>query len=524
MSLSRLRAPSEEGGVLAAPPLEQAGSLLDRNRQELGAASVQVLGKPLPELRRLARDNTWDAVRHYLSEANEPVPERPTAGQAWILAGHQPELFHPGVWVKNFALHGLGRRHAAFALNLVVDNDAARAPILHVPAGTHVASLPFDRWQAESPYEERRVLDEELFASLPARLAPHTKHWPFAPLLPDYWLEVMQQASATPLLGERLVRARRALERRWGCLQAEVPLSGVCQTEAFAWFACHLLLHADELRRAYNAAVHDYRRRYGLRNAYHPVPDLVQEGDWCEVPLWAWQAGRGRRARLFVRRSGPAELQLRAGETPWPPLALGGEPSRLVGQWLDLARRGLKVRTRALTTTLFARICLGDLFVHGIGGGKYDELTDVLIRDLFGLAAPAFLVLSATLRLPLPRLRASGEQCRRLARTFRDVWYNPQRHFPGGNVPEPAQTLAAEKAAWVAREPTSRPERRERFEKLRALNERLRTFLNGTTTALRQARDECRAELQVNEVLGRRDYSFCLFPESLLRDFYQRFV
>ena len=40
-----------------------------------------------------------------------------------LLAGHQPELFHPGVWVKNFALNGLARRHGATPLNLVVDND-----------------------------------------------------------------------------------------------------------------------------------------------------------------------------------------------------------------------------------------------------------------------------------------------------------------------------------------------------------------------------------------------------------------
>jgi len=28
------------------------------------------------------------------------------------------------------------------------------------------------------------------------------------------------------------------------------------------------------------------------------------------------------------------------------------------------------VRSRALTTTLFARVCLGDLFMHGLGGGN----------------------------------------------------------------------------------------------------------------------------------------------------------
>ena len=60
------------------------------------------------------------------------------------------------------------------------------------------------------------------------------------------------------------------------------------------------------------------------------------------------------------------------------------------------------LRPRALTLTLFARLCLGDFFIHGIGGGKYDEVTDAIIRDYFGIEPPAYQVLSATLHLPLP--------------------------------------------------------------------------------------------------------------------------
>jgi hypothetical protein len=523
VSLPRLRAPREHGGVLAEPPLEQAGTLLERNRRERLSASPELLGKPLTEVRRLAREEAWAVAVRYLAEGDEPIPDPPTPDQPWLLAGHQPELFHPGVWVKNFALKGLAQRYGAFSLNLVVDNDAARPPLLRVPSGTHVAAVPFDHWQAESPYEERSVLDEDLFATLPDRSERYFRGWPFTPLLSPFWRDVRRQAERTPLLGERLASARRAFERRWGCTQAEVPLSRVCQGEAFAWFACHLVRDARRLREAYNRAVHDYRRRYGLRNRFHPVPDLAEEGEWTETPLWAWRTGQKRRARLFVRQAGDA-VQLRAGSDPWPALPLGGDPSRLVGAWTDLAAAGYKVRTRALTTTLYSRLVLGDLFIHGIGGGKYDELTDALIADFFGCPVPAFLVLSATLLLPLPRFTADPEWCRRLAREHRDLWYNPQRHFPGGSVPAPARDLVREKEVWVNRTPTTRDGRRERFEELRRLNEQLRPTLAAEEERLRRMRDECREHLRRNEVIGRRDYAFCLYPEEMLQDFVQRFV
>ena len=64
--------------------------------------------------------------------------------------------------------------------------------------------------------------------------------------------------------------------------------------------------------------------------------------------------------------------------------------------FLDLGQRGLKVRSRALTNTLYARLFLCDLFIHGIGGGKYDEVTDDMIRRYYGIEPPEYLVLSAT--------------------------------------------------------------------------------------------------------------------------------
>ena len=64
--------------------------------------------------------------------------------------------------------------------------------------------------------------------------------------------------------------------------------------------------------------------------------------------------------------------------------------------------RSVRLRTRALTTTLFSRFLLGDLFIHGIGGAKYDELGDEIARRFFGIEPPGFLTVSMTLWLGLP--------------------------------------------------------------------------------------------------------------------------
>jgi hypothetical protein len=446
------------------------------------------------------------------------------------MAGHQPELFHPGVWVKNFALYALAERHGTMPVNLVVDNDTVRSTSLHFPVlreplpsisefQPYRATEPFDHPAGGQPYEEYAVRDEALFASLPQRVQPG---WRFTPLLAEFWAEAVRAGRRTPLLGDRLAAARRALEQRWGCENYEVPVSAVCRTEPYAWFACDLLANLPRLHAAYNESVRDYRRRYGLRSTSHPVPDLAAEGDWLEAPLWAWRAGQPRRSRLMVRLT-PAAVELRAGDEHWP--SLPRRPEAMVRAYLDLEKQALKVRSRALTNTLYARLFLCDLFIHGIGGGKYDEVTDAIIRRYYDVEPPAYLVLSATLLLPLPHYPARPDQCRHLRGEARDLFYNPQRHLKAEKLSRPdiAESVRR-KQALVRQRPQDRRGRRERFRQIREASASLRHLVDEELAAARRQAAECEIEAGANSILRRRDYPFVLYPEETLRPFCERFL
>lgn len=523
-----LRAPQEDGAVLADPPLDQAGRLIAANRRRLDALPGGLLGRSWSELRVMGRVNALRMAHGYFDRAGEPLPSLWDRYGSIILAGHQPELFHPGVWVKNFALNDLARRFDAAPLNLVVDNDTVKSTALRVPAGPlrepgrlYLASVPFDDWQGEAPYEERPVRNEDTFRTFPARVAPITAGWPYRPLVADFWDEVLRQGARTPLLGERFAAARRTLERRWGCDNWELPVSLLCQTAGFAYFACHLLSELPRFHVVYNDAVRAYRQAHGIRSPRHPVPDLVQMGDWLEAPFWAWRQGQTRRGRLFVRTSAGG-FDLHADEQRWPSLPPADDPDRLAASWGELEPDGFKVRSRALTTTLYARLFVGDLFIHGIGGGKYDELTDEIIRRFYGFEPPGFLVLSATKLLPLPRPAVDAEDCHRLAHELRDLRYNPQRHLAPAAEPR-ARALAEQKRAWIERTTTTKGERRERATNLRRLTESLRTFVTSTAEGIMEEKRECEDQLAARAVLSRRDYSFCLFPEDSFSDFFEQF-
>jgi hypothetical protein len=371
------------------------------------------------------------------------------------------------------------------------------------------------------PYEEYHVGDEALFAGLPEHAAHCTRSWPFTPLLGDYWQHVQQHCRRTNLLGERLAAGRRALEQRWGCANLEVPVSRLCDTTPFAWFAAHLFAGLPRFWTIYNDSVHDYRRVHGLRSRNHPVPDLAADGDWREVPLWAWRAGAKRRGRLFVRQAGD-RFELRSDGEAWP--ALPSDPPALAPAWRELRRQGFKIRSRALVTTLYTRLFVADTFIHGIGGGKYDELTDEIVRRFYGIEPPGFVILSATLLLPLPAFAATEAQSQELARTLRDLRWNPQRHLAEPGVDGQAGELAARKRTLLAELVPGAPVGRQRHVLLRQLTDQLGPFFHGAREATAARLAEADAQLRANAVLRRRDYPFCLYPEKLLRGFCEKFL
>jgi hypothetical protein len=49
---------------------------------------------------------------------------------------------------------------------------------------------------------------------------------------------------------------------------------------------------------------------------------------------------------------------------------------------------------------MFFRLLIADQWVHGIGGGRYEQVNDRVIQKFFGIDPPAFSVTTATLYFP----------------------------------------------------------------------------------------------------------------------------
>ncbi len=313
------------------------------------------------------------------------------------------------------------------------------------------------------------------------------------------------------------------LEGEWGLDTLEIPQSQVCALPAFHWFTAHLLAHLPRLREAYNTAVDIYRRVNRVRSANHPVPNLATDGEWIEAPFWLWSSSAPRRRRLFARRhAGGMTLTDRRRVEFELPLLPDGDAAPAVEALAGLRDRGIKLRSRALVTTLFARLVLSDLFIHGIGGAKYDQLTDELIRGFFGLAPPDYLVISATLHLATSADAVPLGEVRHLDQELRDLEYHPEQCIAGlhdwTTAPVDIAHWLALKSRWLATEQT-RENGRERCHAIRAANEALQAWVEPRRRELMRRRQEALREQRSAAVLTSREYGFCLYPADSMRDF-----
>ena len=522
MPTRRLRAPSEDGGLLAVPPLSEAGRLLRENAAHLQSWDHDFQGRRAIDLRPLVASQLIEKARAYLIrigiEPGRPVEE----GGALVVTGHQPELFHPGVWIKNFAADAIARTFNATALNLIVDNDIPKSSSLLVPTrhqgALKVRRVDFDDWVGEIPYEDMVVQDEALFESFPSRVRPVLGDLIDDPILDDFWPMAVDAKATTDRVGHRFAQARRRIEQEYaGVRNLELPISEVCETEGFLWFAVHLLAHLKRFQEVHNDALMAYRLAHGIRSRHHPVPALGTEGEWLEAPFWVWRKSEPRRRPLMIRQKQKL-MELRIGGEDAPlmeiPLGIDQEGCCAVERLRELPAMGVRLRTRALTTTMFARFLLGDLFIHGIGGAKYDELGDEVASRFFGFKPPEYLTLSLTLRLGLEGDFATPSRLDNIGRLIRDLQYNPDRHLRDGDLNSETQRWIAAKKEAISGPVDTRQQRVGRFKAIRRCNEALAPLLTRNVEDALQERSNARFGLQQGAIARSREYSLILHSRT----------
>lgn len=325
--------------------------------------------------------------------ADRPDPLRPVrtatrvalgldADAPLVATGHQASIWHPGILAKDLALAGMVEADPALrTVHLLADHDADDGGLIGVPSGSG-SGLRRLEWRA-----------------LPAANGHGSRDRPAAPcgsppvgdLLPsvsagiDSIRAAIDAAVDSENAAMQLGAAAATLATPWTGVIPRRSMSRLLETPIGTWLLDRLATDPLAAALAHDAAVEAHRQRRARARGGRPprgVARPLARGATLELPLW--------------RTTPEGRVPVLAGE----PL----EPATL--------------RPRALLATAMTRLAACDGFVHGLGGGVYDDAMEGWIRGWLGpehadALAPVF-VATATCRLPLeaPSFDPEGDPTR----------------------------------------------------------------------------------------------------------------
>ncbi len=512
---ARREVPLGHGEVHVEPRVEEWPAVMDENAQALGRSEVLVGGVALAALRRSARREAVALALQYTSELGIEHAEAPLDARRLVVTGHQPELYHPGVWAKAFLAERMRREADAVALDLVVDTDvfdtvALRAPCLrpHV----RVCDIPLARGDGRTSYAGAPAPDARTVAEFSEQCGAVLGNLPAPSIARHFGAFAAALAESAPRAGDlarALTAARRRYEEPARTRYLELGVARLAQGTAFRTFAAHITLDATRFRRVFNDALSGYRTRTGTRSLVQPFPNLDAGPGRVELPFW-------------VLRSGVREAAYMQGST----LLAGGEAVVELPGTVEAAAAaldGVGLVPRAATLTMFARLCLADLFIHGIGGGRYDRVTDDVITTYFGVEPPSYAVASMTLYLPLGAHVVSDAEIAEVEQRLHRLEHNPDQllehtEFDDAAEASESRRLAARKAGLVDAISRAGADKKQLGSDIREVNARLAELLAPLVRQTRDELDALREQREATDVLTDRTYPYCLWDPCEVMD------
>jgi len=485
------KAPSEDGEILIWPDVGGIQRQTLENQKLLSQAhGVRIGGIPLPEIRR------W--VRKWIdAPADAPL----------IGAGHQMELYHPGVWAKNILIDQLAKKMGGAAYQFSIDTDEPKHLELRWPGGksaiTDDPKLPIAKWTA--------LLDAPTPAhveSIEKDLKAAAARWGFVPMALDFLHALRRLTLEVPRLAPLLISALHELDWSLGLRHSAMAVEPLWECDGYLLCVHHLAARASEFAADYNAVLHDYRRERGIHSEGRPWPDLRVGKEDCELPFWLDSLQEGTRLRASVKlRGGQSVLVVSSGADFVFHRDLDGwQAADNLRRFLAAQR--LRLSPRALALTLFLRLIVCDQFVHGIGGALYDEVTDRIIQRRLRISAPRFCLTTATLLFPT----AVGRKQVHLQPIL-----NEGRRLRHGTLDGQKMKLVNQ----IATLPRRSPERARLFYQMHARlsDQRHRPEYQAWEQRLRQARQRLESDTDVFD----RELFFAIQPQSRLMGLIEKY-
>jgi len=539
------KVPQKNKQIFLSPSGDKISSLLEENKKIFSQYSFKILNQPFMEVRENSRKGVVKEALKFSKKIDPDIGEKINPAYQYIIqSGHQPVFFHPGIWIKNIFLNELLKSpllDKPLGLNIILDNDICRGLNFSLPAlssggnlkleevnflsPAFTPNLPFEEYPCPSlklvtKFTRDIICKLKLLESENRDILNNFKN--FSRCLENssrFCNRNFKKAN----LGEFVSLARRFYEKEIEPAYLEIPFSKICDSDGFLSFFLEIIKNIKSFSEIYNIKLDEYRKLFKIRNQAHPSPNLIIKKNLIEAPFWIWKEGDQRR-KVFILRE--EEGNYLYNDSYGKTFHIEKDSLKSLSSLKTfLKEKKLKIRPKALLLTLYNRLFISDLFVHGLGGAKYDLVTDEIIREFFKVEPPHFLVASCTLHLNFKSSpEASDFKISALTKKIRDLEFNPQRYIDELSLTKKEKNqigeLAEKKTKLIKKiKGVSSPiEKRKISEEIKDINNLVREKIKPLKCELNKKLAEEEKKMKQAKVYTFREFPYCFFSAKELRN------
>jgi hypothetical protein len=315
-----------------------------------------------------------------------------------IANGHQPEFQHPGILFKDLLIHKIAGLTNGLPLHVVVDTDHFEMSYFYperLETGfAHLKTLHLK--DADNRVYSQTTLsdaDRKELLSIIQSQQEEAKYF-ISPKIQKEFTAILNRKLELVKSCEYLFEINETIREEFyqskGIHLYRVNVSELVKLNSFKVLVEKIREHLDNFMQVYNQSLTDYRKEHKIKNHAQPIPNLVSG----EMPFWILDPVTKKRNVMRVEDS------------------------------LD----NVCILPKAVTLTMFLRLFMTDFFIHGKGGGRYEEVSEHIIKEFFKIEAAPYEVASATMNLnktewfPVPDVDE-----KELELKLRDAVYSPEK-------------------------------------------------------------------------------------------------
>lgn len=346
------------------------------------------------------KDILINAAKQYTADILEINLNKtiPNSKNGLVITGHQANWHSCGVWLKTVLASTLAKFKTATAIQIIVDHDIYNTSLtVPVKIDTSLSKKIFkmDRSSPLLPVEFRKLNIDD---SMHNTIKRHHDFSVLADLIDDNFF---LNDNIKP--ADYITRYQALINQRLGLNVLYLPTSRLSELPAFLEYLDGTINRREEFAQMYNNAF----EKIGLSGI-----KKLEIGKYTELPFWV----------IKDRQRDTLKIKTQASNV----IYFKNNEYHIKG--LNDCR--FRFRPKAVALTLFLRQHASDMFIHGIGGAKYEKMVDELIVNFYNQKPKSYTVASMTKYLFETENEKIYSNPKNLDQQIRKIKFNPENYLP----------------------------------------------------------------------------------------------